>query len=56
MAKLEEVEGKNAREYLKQINKRLADIEKRFNSTIKSRGAINGAFNARLQRLEKKGK
>jgi len=54
MAKLEQVEGKNAREYLQQVNKRIADIEKRFEKTINSRKIINLAFSNRLETLEKK--
>ncbi|MBA7610762.1 hypothetical protein ES703_17975 [subsurface metagenome] len=56
MAKLEQVEGKNAREYLQQVNKRIADIEKRFEKTINSRKIINLTLSNRIEALEKKGK
>jgi len=56
VAKLEQVEGKVCREYLQQVNKRIADIEKRFDSTIRSRGIINLTLSNRIEALEKKGK
>lgn len=56
VAKLEEVEGKNAREYLRQVNKKINDLQKEFETIIKSRQAINGAFSNRLENLERKTK
>lgn len=54
MAKLEQVEGKFAREYLKQVNEKIANIEKHFEKTINSRKIINLTFSNRLEILEKK--
>ena len=54
MTRLEEVEGVNAREYLKQVNKRISDLQKEFETIIKSRQIISLTFSNRLEILEKK--
>jgi len=54
LTRLEEVEGVNAREYLKQVNKRISDLQKEFETIIKSRQIISLTFSNRLEILEKK--
>ena len=56
MAKLEDVEGVVCREYLKQVNKRISDLQRQFEIVIKSRQIINLTLSNRIEALEKKGK
>jgi len=54
VARLEDVEGSNAREYLKMLNEEIGNLRKYIEKVINSRKIINLTFSNRLEILEKK--